>query len=112
MTPRQECQAAYVEALNAKDRVQKLLRFADPALLDEVRGWEQGELCLIGSKNTWRADPLQKGFDARGSDYRREVGEAISAWYFAMQRLESKWSGFRLAEPLATDLPNPESLTR
>lgn len=111
MTQREEYQIAYREAQHAKARVEGLLGDADPAFVQEVDGWKQGTIDLIGPVNSWRDGHQTKSFDARTMPQRREVGEAISAWYSAMSLVEIKWRGFQNAEPLATDLKKPDSLT-
>jgi hypothetical protein len=112
MTPREEYQAACEAARRARARVEKRLESASGDLLKEVDGWSQGDVSLVGPANAWRAWGAQKSFDSRTSSQRHELGEAISAWYGAMQMAEIKWGGFRFAEPHASDLPDPDSLTR
>jgi hypothetical protein len=112
MIPREEYLAAYGEARRARALVGELLKLANRELLKEVDGWNQGAVSLVGPANTWRAWAAQKSFDARTTPQKREIGEAISAWYFAMQMAETKWGGFRFAEPHVTDLSDPASLIR
>ena len=110
MKPRGEYQAAYAEARRARARVEELLGLANRNLLEEVDGWRRGEVSLIGPPNTWRASCAGKTFDTRTCPQRSEIGNAISAWYCAMQMAETKWGAFRFGEPHATDLPDPDSL--
>ena len=112
MTPREEYQAACEAARRARASIERLLQSASPAFLKEVDGWRQGEVFLVGPANTWRAWGAHKFLDSRTDPVKREIGEAISAWYRAMQFAEIKWGGFRFAEPYDTDLPEPDSLTR
>lgn len=110
MTPQEEYQTAYAQAWQARTRVETLLKLAERGLVEEVEGWQQGGVALIGARNTWRAYGAQKCFDACSSAHRRNIGDAISAWYFAMQKLEAKWDGVRSPNGQDTDLPDPESL--
>ncbi|MHB8382990.1 MAG: hypothetical protein ACYDC3_11725 [Candidatus Binataceae bacterium] len=112
MTQREEYQIAFREAQHAKVCVEGLLGKAHPALVQEVDGWKQGTVGLIGPVNNWRDGHQTKSFDARNTPQRREIGAAISAWYSAMSLVEIKWGAFRHAEPLATDPKEPDSLTR
>jgi hypothetical protein len=57
------------------------------------------DISLVGPANTWRAWGACKFFDSRIHPQKREIGEAISAWYQAMSMSEIKWGGFRFAEP-------------
>jgi hypothetical protein len=109
MTPRKEYQAAYEAARRARAAIEELRECASPALLKEGDGWRQGDISLVGPTNTWRAWGACKFFDLRADPVKRGIGEAISAWYRAMQLAEIKWGGFRFAEPHATDLPDPGS---
>jgi hypothetical protein len=112
MTPREEYQAAYEAAQSARASVERLLERVSPELLREVDGWRQGDISLIGPANKWRAWGAHKFLDSRTDPVKREIGEAISAWYRAMQLAEIKWGGYRFAEPRATDLLDPGSLLR
>lgn len=116
MTPREEYQAAYREAQHASARVERLLEPADNAILKEIDGWRKREVLLIGGKSCLLEVDLEdnpkNSFDMRTAPRRREIGEAISAWYSAMSLVEIKWGGFRHAEPQATDLKEPDFLTR
>ncbi len=112
MTPREEYQSAYAQACQARARVETLLKLAKRGLVEEVEGWEQGGVALIGARNTWRAYGAQKCFDASSTARRRNIGDAISAWYAAMQKLETKWDAVRLSGGDNTDLPDPESLIK
>lgn len=111
MTQREEYQIAYREAQHAKARVESFLEKTDPALVQEVDGWKQGTVALLGPANSWRDNYQTKCFDAKTTPERREIGKAISAWYSAMSLVEIKWGGFQHAEPRATDLKKPDSLT-
>ncbi len=112
MTPRVEYQTAYAQACQARTRVERLLKLAERGLVEEVAGWQQGGVALIGARNTWRAYGAQNCFDACSTAHRRNIGDAISEWYAAMQKLEAKWDAVGLPDGQNTDLPDPESLIK